>query len=78
MAAGLCDQQHPGIVQRSKSIEKGEHGIYDDKGVKIGKMNEKTAKTWNTENLGQRLAVDAGCAATAGALVAPIVSMVDK
>lgn len=33
---------------------------------------------WNTEHLGQRLAVDAACAGTAGFLVAPIVSMVDK
>lgn len=35
-------------------------------------------KKWNTEHLGQRLAVDAACAASAGFLVAPIVSMVDK
>ncbi|SMR54493.1 unnamed protein product [Zymoseptoria tritici ST99CH_3D1] len=33
---------------------------------------------WNTKHLGQRLAVDAACGATAGAMVAPIVSMVDK
>ncbi|KAF2217575.1 hypothetical protein CERZMDRAFT_108268 [Cercospora zeae-maydis SCOH1-5] len=39
---------------------------------------EKDVKDWNTKNLGQRLAVDAGCAAAAGALVAPVVSMVDK
>jgi hypothetical protein len=33
---------------------------------------------WNTKHLGRRLAVDAACAATAGFMVAPIVSMVDK
>jgi hypothetical protein len=35
-------------------------------------------KGWNMKNLGQRVAVDAMSAATAGGLVAPIVSMIDK
>lgn len=35
-------------------------------------------ESWNTKNLGQRLIVDAACAATAGGLVAPIVSIIDK
>jgi hypothetical protein len=35
-------------------------------------------KEWNTKNLGRRVAVDALAAATAGGLVAPIVSMIDK
>jgi hypothetical protein len=35
-------------------------------------------KKWNTKNLGSRMAVDAACAATAGGLVAPLISMIDK
>ncbi|USW54203.1 hypothetical protein Slin15195_G075220 [Septoria linicola] len=42
------------------------------------KVAEKDIKDWNTKNLSSRLMVDAGCAAAAGFLVAPIVSMVDK
>lgn len=41
-------------------------------------MEGLKGRKWNTRNLGQRLAVDAACAASAGFLVAPIVSMVDK
>ena len=35
-------------------------------------------KEWNTKNLSSRLLVDAGSAATAGGLVAPVIMMVDK
>ncbi|KAF2725964.1 hypothetical protein K431DRAFT_317378 [Polychaeton citri CBS 116435] len=43
-------------------------------------MAANTRKTaeWNTKNLGGRLLVDAGSAATAGGLVAPLVSMIDR
>lgn len=43
-------------------------------------VKEKGEKTqvWNTANLGSRLAVDAACAATAGGLVAPIITIVDR
>lgn len=40
-------------------------------------LKQKEKREWNTKNLGQRLAVDAGCAAAAGSLVAPVVSMID-
>lgn len=42
------------------------------------KEKEKGSKQWNTANLGSRLTVDAACAATAGGLVAPIITIVDK
>jgi len=44
------------------------------------RINEKESGTteWNTKNLGRRLAVDAASAATAGGLVAPIITMIDK
>lgn len=46
---------------------------------KLGvKEKDSGQKQWNTANLGSRLAVDAACAATAGGLVAPIITIVDK
>lgn len=36
------------------------------------------AVTWNTTNLGLRLAADGAAAATAGVLVAPIITMIDQ
>ncbi|KAK5108003.1 hypothetical protein LTR62_008897 [Meristemomyces frigidus] len=46
--------------------------------LKNVKIAEKKGPTWNTKNLGSRLAVDAACAATAGGMVAPLISMIDK
>lgn len=43
-----------------------------------GQEKEKGGKVWNTANLGSRLAFDAACAATAGGLVAPLITIVDK
>jgi len=42
------------------------------------RRSEKEGREWNTKNLGSRLAVDAACAATAGGLVAPIITMIDQ
>ncbi|KAM5451792.1 hypothetical protein MaudCBS49596_003620 [Microsporum audouinii] len=36
------------------------------------------ARRWNTGNLGSRLAVDAASAATAGALICPIITIIDR
>jgi len=51
-------------------------------GVRIGErdgiISSSGGKEWNTKNLGGRLAVDAACAATAGGLVAPVITMIDK
>lgn len=38
----------------------------------------KEKKQWNTKNLGQRIAIDAMSAGSAGGLVAPIICMIDK
>ncbi|KAG5913661.1 hypothetical protein E4U53_004811, partial [Claviceps sorghi] len=35
-------------------------------------------RTWNTKNLGWRLVVDATGAACAGAIVAPVISIIDR
>lgn len=35
-------------------------------------------RTWNTENLGLRLSSDLLSAASAGALVAPVISIIDR
>ena len=42
------------------------------------KENETKDGKWNTSNLGSRLGVDLMCAAAAGGLVAPIVTVIDK
>lgn len=36
------------------------------------------SRTWNTRNIGLRLAADGAAAATAGVLVAPVITMIDK
>ncbi|KAK0775566.1 hypothetical protein LTR38_015809 [Friedmanniomyces endolithicus] len=42
------------------------------------KLAEKERQQWNTRRLGSRMAVDAACAASAGGLVAPLITMIDK
>ncbi|EMC93713.1 hypothetical protein BAUCODRAFT_76361 [Baudoinia panamericana UAMH 10762] len=46
--------------------------------VRVTEKGSKTKTEWNTKALGQRMAVDAACAATAGGLVAPVISMIDN
>lgn len=41
-------------------------------------MAAKLERKWNTKNLGLRLGVDAVAAASAAALIAPVVSIIDK
>ena len=41
-------------------------------------MVAKLGRKWNTKNLGLRLGVDAVAAASAAALIAPVVSIIDK
>jgi hypothetical protein len=38
----------------------------------------EASKSWNTKNIGLRLAADGAAAATAGVLVAPVITMIDK
>lgn len=49
-------------------------------GVRIDgvKIVEKETADWNMKSLGSRMAVDAACAATAGGMVAPLITMIDK
>ena len=41
-------------------------------------MSSQTGDEYNTHNLGLRLAADGAAAATAGVLVAPVITMIDK
>jgi len=49
--------------------------MVDLKNVGLGDAQKKE---WNTKHLGQRLGVDVACAATAGGLVAPLITVIDK
>ena len=42
------------------------------------KLAAKEESVWNTKRLGSRMVVDAASAMTAGGLVAPIITMIDK
>lgn len=42
------------------------------------KTTEKEAKAWNTRNLGLRIGTDALASASAGVLVAPIITIIDR
>lgn len=41
-------------------------------------VKEQLQKTWNTKNLGSRIAVDFASAACAASLVAPLISVIDR
>ena len=41
-------------------------------------MEPRKVKEWNTKNLGQRLSVDLMAASSAGILVAPIITVIDR
>ena len=41
-------------------------------------MQPQTKRPWNTKNLGLRLGADAAAAASAAALVAPVISIIDR
>jgi len=45
---------------------------------KTADMPAKLQQKWNTKNLGLRLGADATSAASAAALVAPIISIIDR
>lgn len=46
--------------------------------VKSGRLEPGKVVQWNTSNLGLRLAADLTSAATASALIAPIISVIDR
>ena len=80
----------PGSIERAgkeeKIVEASSAPVVDTAGpsipvpwdIDIMKPLKESGREWNTRNLGQRLAVDAACAASAGAMVAPVVSMIDR
>lgn len=46
--------------------------------VKAENMAQKVTTKWNTKNLGLRLGADAVGASCAGALIAPIITIIDR
>jgi hypothetical protein len=44
----------------------------------LAEVTDKMQSRWNTQNLGLRLAVDATSATTAAALIAPVISIIDR
>lgn len=72
---GVYPAAAPPVVDTAESSS---WGIGNKVGVKEKSGSGGEKKAWNTANLGSRLAVDAACAATAGGLVAPIITIVDK
>lgn len=54
------------------------YGIGSSAKSQLDRPVTPVVREWNTTNLGLRLASDAAAAASAGALVAPAISMVDR
>lgn len=46
--------------------------------IKDGSITADTIQSWNTNKLGLRLGADAGSAATASLLVAPVITIIDQ
>lgn len=44
----------------------------------LGAMEKLRERPWNTKDLGKRIGVDAAAALSAGALVAPLITAIDK
>lgn len=63
------------VVETKGAIDMS--GVLSKVGVKQ-KDGEKGKQEWNTKNLGSRLGVDFMCAAAAGGLVAPLITVIDK
>jgi hypothetical protein len=48
------------------------------KAIPAIKATDKEARAWNTRHLGSRIGADALAAASAGVLIAPIISIIDR
>lgn len=67
------------MVQTAGGTTQNSQPLWDLKGKIDGVRSvEKDRQEWNTKNIGSRIAVDAACAATAGGVVSPIITMIDK
>lgn len=89
MGAEAAHQQRPALIQQddggsnAKTTTATSSSKLDPKELvrdakPMWEIGMKDSKEWNTKNLSQRLLMDTVCAGTAGGLVAPIVSMIDK
>lgn len=84
MGVGAGERAAAVAGNSSGEMEAGEihtaAGITGNMGKKIDgvRIVEKEKREWNTKNIGSRMGVDAACAATAGGLVSPIITMIDK
>ena len=89
MGAEAGHQQRPALIQQddgsssnAKTTATSSSKLDPKELVRDAKpmweIGMKDSKEWNTKNLSQRLLMDTICAGTAGGLVAPIVSMIDK
>lgn len=90
MGAEAGHQQRPALIQQddgsssnAKTTTATSSSKLDPKELvrdakPMWEIGMKDSKEWNTKNLSQRLLMDTICAGTAGGLVAPIVSMIDK
>ena len=65
-----------GKFQNTASTSNGVSPVWEMK--EESQAVKKTESGWNTKRLGSRMAADAACAMTAGGLVAPIITMIDK
>ena len=74
------------VVGNSRGGVEPEHNLNSSQPVwgQTGKLEDEQkmaveeGSVWNTKRLGSRMAVDAASAMTAGGLVAPIITMIDK
>ncbi|KAK4548204.1 hypothetical protein LTR36_010073 [Oleoguttula mirabilis] len=69
-----------GRIQSAGAIPHNAQPLSEIEGKKVdgSSIVDKERKEWNTKNIGSRVAVDAACAMTAGGVVSPIITMIDK
>lgn len=56
----------------------GRQGFLEPRQLHVPETVLGGARRWNTRDLGSRLAVDVVSAATAGALICPMITIIDK
>ncbi|GAB7362967.1 hypothetical protein MBLNU230_g3262t1 [Neophaeotheca triangularis] len=76
LARGRDSNTAPATTTTTASV--GAPPVVDRNGFQGLIPGVKEAKAWNTKNLGGRLMGDAGAAAVAGGVVAPIITLIDK
>lgn len=66
-----------GGAERSELVQKTKEKV-NAMAPTAAQIKPAMGTAWNTTNLGLRLAADGAAAATAGVLVAPIITVIDK